>query len=620
MQIPYIPSDIGFTGEQRAWLAGFLAGLNTRMAMPQGAATGITSGPVAEVSAGAPLLIVYGTQTGNAEFVADAAKVLAAEHGLEPRVYDTADLDIAVLAAAPRVLVAVSTYGEGDMPDDAEDFWQALAAADAPRLDGVHYGVVALGDSIYDDFCQAGKNIDARLAELGATRVIDRADCDVDFQQTADEWMRRAIPALAATGAGAVGAPAPEIPASGDSPATNAPSSDTPVVPVVGAAPAKSAAKSGKSAWGRKNPYPATVVANTVLSGPGSDKEVRHIVISLGDSGIVYEPGDGISIAPVNDPALVELVIERLGVSGDTLVTDRKEQRTLRETLSRHYEIATPSKYLLDHIATRSGDPELKQLVSNGDQSAIDAWLWGKDVLDLLNVNPTLTISPDELIGELRPLANRVYSISSSPRTHVGTVHLTMAAVRYRSGERDRGGVCSTYLADRVTDGTTVDVFITPNKSFRLPADDNAKVIMVGPGTGIAPFRAFLHDRAERGASGANWLFFGDQHAACDHIYADEINQFVADGVLNRLDLAFSRDQEHKIYVQDRMREHGADIFGWLEDGAYLYVCGDATRMARDVEDALHDIVAEHGGVDTTAAAEYLSRLKKDKRYLRDVY
>ena len=623
MQLPYIPTDIPFTGDQKAWLAGFLAGLNTRMTMPQPAsALGVGHTQAESTSAGQsqPLLIAYGTQTGNAEMLAEKAKAKAAEIGLDARVSDLADLDLATLGTTTRLLVVTSTYGEGDMPDDAEDFWQALAAPEVGRLDGLTFGVLALGDSIYDGFCQAGKNVDTRLAELGATRVVERVDCDVDYQQTADEWLARALPLFAqATSepesstdaqAGETGA-ATTVAEITDVEITRTGRSD--------AAKSPKPARQRKSTWGRKNPYPATVIANSVLSGTGSAKEVRHLVISLGDSGITYEPGDGLSVVPRNDPALVDRIIDRLGVSPQTPVVDRKEQRLLRKALLHRYEIATASKYLVDYIAARSGDAELTHLASTGDREALDAWLWGKDVLDLLNVDESLTITPDELLAELQPLAHRVYSISSSPRAHAGTVHLTMATVRYRSGERDRGGVCSTHLADRIADDETIGVFVTPNKSFRLPPDD-AKVVMVGPGTGIAPFRAFLHERAERGAAGSNWLFFGDQHEACDHIYRDEIDQFVADGLLDRLDLAFSRDQEHKVYVQDKMRAHGAELFRWLDDGAYLYVCGDATRMARDVDDALHEIIAEHGGHSASAAQDVVSQLKKDKRYMRDVY
>ncbi|GED97435.1 sulfite reductase subunit alpha [Gordonia crocea] len=623
MELPYYPSDTPFNGEQKAWLAGFLAGLNTRLAMPAGAAVptaGAVGGPVATLErpadgtaaepaaaeAAAPagpgsLLIIYGTQSGNAEWIADQAKDAATELGFDVTLADMGEATLEQVAGATKLLAVVSTYGEGEMPDDAEDLWSEIAGPEAPRMEGVSFAVCGLGDTIYDGFCQAAKNLDARLAALGATRVVDRAECDIDFQPAADAWMPGALDALLAAGSAPAAAPV-------------APVAEPAAEPV-----AEPAAEPVAEAWGRKNPYPATIIENTVLSGPASAKEVRHFVVSLGDSGIEYEPGDGLSVHAVNDAALVELVLARLGATGDELITDRKTERTLRDALTNHYELATPSKYLVDYIASRSGDAELTHLSATGDHEALDAWLWGRDVLDLLNVDPTLTITPEELVNELRPLAPRVYSISSSPRAHAGTVHLTVAAVRYRSLDRDRGGVCSTFLADRCGDGAPISVYITPNRSFRLP-DDDAPVIMIGPGTGVAPFRSFLHERAARGATGENWLFFGDQHRESDYLYAEELARFTDDGLLTRLDLAFSRDQEHKIYVQDRMAENGAEFYDWLERGASVFVCGDATRMAHDVDTALHEIVAKQGGLDADGAAHYVDQLKQQKRYLRDVY
>lgn len=385
------------------------------------------------------------------------------------------------------------------------------------------------------------------------------------------------------------------------------------------AAPERRRTRPARSPWNRRNPYPATVVANTVMSGPGSAKEVRHVEISLGDSGITYEPGDGIGIAPVNDPALVDLVIERLGATGEEIIADRKATYTLREALTTRYEIGTPSKFLARAVAERTGHPELTRLIEAGDPQALDAWLSARDVLDLLNLDAGPAFTPEELLEELSPLAHREYSISSSPAVHDGRVHITMATVRYDFDGRERGGVCSTHIADRCAPGDTVNVFITPNKSFRLP-DDDVAIIMIGPGTGIAPFRGFLHHRAASGSTGQNWLFFGDQHRDTDYLYADELDSFVTDGLLDRLDLAFSRDQEHKIYVQDRMRENGADLFGWLEAGAHVYVCGDATTMAGDVDAALHEIVAEHGDLGPDGARDYVEALRSAGRYQRDVY
>ncbi len=373
--------------------------------------------------------------------------------------------------------------------------------------------------------------------------------------------------------------------------------------------------------WSKRSPFPARLVADRLLSGPGSAKEIRHYELDLGDSGIQYTPGDALAVLPVNSPALVDALLAAQGLDGGTDVggTD------LRSRLSTELEISLPHRPLFKALAERDPDSELAAVLARGEKEALHRWLWGRDVLDLLHASRTVRFTADELCTVLRPLQPRAYSISSSPLRHPGRAHLTVASVRYgggaeNGGGRVHGGVCSTYLADRVDEGATVGVFPQPNRSFGLPDDDTAPVIMVGPGTGLAPFRGFLHERAARGATGPNWLFFGDQHRASDFLYQDELTALADHGLLDRIDLAFSRDQTEKVYVQARMAENGADLFAWLQDGAHFYVCGDAQRMAQDVDAALHRIVEVHGGLDADAARDYVKGLRTSKRYVRDVW
>ncbi|MCG7493266.1 sulfite reductase flavoprotein subunit alpha [Thalassobius sp. Cn5-15] len=580
-KVPYIPGDAPFSGEQRLWLGGFLAGLHSRLAAGGGAAAATPATAAAEVK---HLDILFGTQTGNAETVAEDAATLARTRGFTPRLAEMDDVSMEQLAAMQNVIIVVSTYGEGEMPDNAHQFWGALSASTAPRLEALNYGVLALGDTSYDEFCQAGKLVDTRLEQLGAKRLAARVDCDVDFEDAAEAWIAATIP-----DAGSIAA----------------------AVPVADATP-----KAEKSGWGRKNPYLATTLDNRVVSGADSAKEIRHIAFDLGDSGMTYEAGDALCVMPVNNPTLVQGWLDRLSAGADTDIGGR----ALGDLLTTGLEIMTPSRDLIRAIEPLAHNDELSHVVGNGDKEALDAYLWGKDALDLLNLAPDLALDPAEVVNWLKPLQHRAYSISSSPKAHPGEVHLTVAAVRWMHDNRAHGGVCSTFLADHMPAGEQTGIFMSPNKSFRVPEDDSVPMIMVGPGTGIAPFRAFLEERRERGANGANWLFFGDQHRASDFIYEDEISAFSASGLLSRLDLAFSRDQAEKVYVQHRMAENGKDLFAQLEEGGYFYVCGDATRMARDVDDALHQIVATHGGLSQDGAVAYVNALKRDKRYVRDVY
>lgn len=579
MKIAYIPQDAPFNEDQRAWLSGFLAGLHSRLAM------NVAPPPAAVADAPAsrpPLRILYGTQTGNAEGVANDAAAAAKLQGFDVKVSGLDEIELDEFAGLKYVLIVTSTYGEGEMPDNAELFWEALSANTAPRLEGVSYGVLALGDTSYDEFCQAGKLFDIRLEQLGATRVVTRTDCDVEYEAHAAEWIQGALTAL--------------VPTSG--------ASGTPSTP-----PPSAIARSG---WTRKNPFVAQLAVNRLLSGPGSDKEIRHFEFDLADSGIEYEAGDALAVIPENDPALVEAIAEHFRVSPDTLVGDRP----LGELLGTRYEISAPSKDLLGEVEKRADNEELSHVLRGGVKETLERWLYGKDILDVLRIAGD-DLSLEEFIDLLKPLAHRAYSISSSALAHPDRIHLTVASVRYRSNGRARGGVCSTFLADR---SGTAKIFLQPNKSFRVPADGDVPMIMVGPGTGVAPFRAFLQEREHSGAQGRNWLFFGDQHREHDFAYADELQAWQAGGLLTRLDLAFSRDQAEKVYVQSKMLEHGAEVFAWLEEGGHFYVCGDATRMAKDVDKALHQLVSAHGGMSSDAATEYVNSLKREKRYVRDVY
>ncbi|MER6673787.1 sulfite reductase subunit alpha [Streptomyces sp. NPDC000983] len=575
-----IPADAPFSAQQESWLAGFIAGI---------AAAGRRDG-AASAAPAATIDILIGTQTGNAELVADEAAAGARAHGLGARTTALDDVTPEALAAMTHVLVVTSTYGEGEMPDNAGLFWEALQSDTAPRLEGVRYAVLGLGDRGYDEFCQAAKLIDTRLEQLGATRLHERVDCDVDFEEPAAQWTAEVLERLAAqTGATA------------DAGATDAKA----------AAPAKS-----RSPWNKRTPYPSRLTENRLLSSPRSAKEIRHYAFDLGDSGITYQAGDALAVVPVNDDALVGPLLEHLGASGEEDV----DGRPLADVLRTGREIRIPSRELVADLAERAPASELAAVVAHGDRSDLDSWLWGRDVLDLLRDTGPSAPSAAELLPLLRPLQARQYSISSSPLAHPGSVHLTIASVRYGAGRRTYEGVASTYLADRVGEDGTVGVYVQPNSAFGVPADDSAPMVMIGPGTGIAPFRGFLHERAARGASGRNWLFFGDQHRATDFVYEDELTELRASGVLTELDLAFSRDQAEKVYVQTRMRERSRELYAWLEEGAHVYVCGDASRMAKDVEAALLGVVAEQRGRGHDDAAEYLAELRRAKRYVRDVY
>lgn len=585
MKIPYIPEDAPFNGDQKYWLAGFLAGLHSRLLVledKQQVAAGTGAAATTQ------LHILYGSQTGNAEALAQTAAKSARAKGLVPVVQALGEVDLDVFATMRHVLIVTSTYGEGEMPDNAQLFWNAISASTAPRLEQMHFAVLAIGDTGYDGFCQAGKFIDMRLEQLGAKRVYDRIDCDIDYEEPSNEWLNSSMPQFASS-AGSSGTVLDSAP-------------EAPVIP-----------GSNKS-----NPYAAALVTNKRLSGEQSAKDIRHFEFDLTDSGLKYEAGDALGVIPVNEPSLVSLLLTQLNADYQTPVSGF--DRSLGDLLTYQFEISEPSRKLIEWVGQNTTNQELRHVLQHDDKDALGVWLWGKDTLDLLQLELTRSLSVSEFVALLRPLQHRAYSISSSSKAHPNQVHLTIASVRYHSGGRNRSGVCSTYLAERVRRGEKPAIFISPNKAFRVPSNANAPLIMVGPGTGIAPFRAFLQERQVAGAQGKNWLFFGDQHQEHDFIYRDELTAWQESGLLTRLDLAFSRDQDKKVYVQSRMLEQGAELYAWLQEGAYFYVCGDASRMAKDVDSALYEIVRQYGGLSSERAADYIDQLKKEKRYLRDVY
>lgn len=587
--VPFIPENAPFDQEQRVWLNGYLAGLfsNAGGDFASRASAGLSAAPSGPKL---PLLLLYGSQTGTAEGVAKRTAKLAESRGFAPRIVCLDKFETVDLLKEESVLVITSTYGDGDPPDNAQGFWNWISSDTAPRLDQTRFSVLALGDSNYAAFCEFGKRCDARMEALGAKRIAARVDCDVDYEKPASSWTDSVFAVLAA-----------------DAPATNGRVvTDEPGLPIGG--------------FSRKNPYPARLVANRVLNREDSGKEVRHFEISLAGSGIEYEVGDALGVIPLNCNELVTDLLAVLGCDGEEAVpTPDGAETSLRLALAQHYDITRPSTDLLKAAADRgAAGGELASLLDPVRREDLKKWLLGREVIDVIS-GLTTKFTFLEITALLKKLQPRLYSISSSPIAHPGEVHLTVGAVRYTSNGRPRKGVCSTFLADRAGD-SPVPVFVQPSHGFKLPTDASVPIIMVGPGTGIAPFRAFLEERRVTNAPGKNWLFFGDQKRETDFLYREQLEAWLADGHLARLDVAFSRDQREKIYVQHRMIEAAAELWSWLEQGAHFYVCGDASRMAKDVDAALHQIIETAGGLNTELSADYVKKLKTDKRYQRDVY
>jgi sulfite reductase (NADPH) flavoprotein alpha-component len=580
------------TPAQARWISGYFAGLDAGL-MRAGLA-GDPAAPGAETSAGTQsrtLTILYGTETGNCRELAKGLAASAAERGLSPEVSDMANYKTRRLKDEQDLLIIVSTYGEGDPPQPSVGFFEFVEGKRAPKLEGVRFAVLALGDSTYDLYCEAGKRIDRRFEELGAERLQPRVDCDIDYDDPAADWGRAVLDKIAAEAA----AKATAVP--------------------VGRSPAFPAAK----AYDKRNSFPATVLENLTIVGRGSSKETRHIEIDISGSGISYEPGDALGLAAENDSAIVDAVLDATGLSGDAPVTLKGEGTSLREALARKFEITLATPRLLDHWAKLSDAAELKQYQGEDRAAERAVFLHGHHVIDIIRQFRLDGLDPETFLAGLRPLQPRLYSIASSLAAAPDEVHITVSPVRYDLHGEPRGGVASTQLADRVEAGATLPVYVQHNPHFRLPGDD-VPIIMVGPGTGIAPFRSFMQEREARGAEGRSWLFFGERNFRSDFLYQTEWQEYLKDGVLTRMDVAFSRDRGGRVYVQDRMRERAADLFAWLEEGAHFYICGDATNMARDVHEALIEIVMSEGRVHRESAEDYVRNLQADNRYQRDVY
>lgn len=584
------------TESQKVWLSGYLAAT-------QAGSANVTAAPEAPVvEAVVPVnvkpvskdvTILFGSQTGNAQGLANKAGKELESRGYKVTVSSMSDFKPNSLKKVENLLIVVSTHGEGDPPDNAISFHEFLHGKRAPKLDELRYSVLSLGDSSYEFFCHTGKEFDQRLEDLGGTRLYPRIDCDLDFDEPAAEWIAGVLAGL------------DEAQAAGTEP----------VQSQEAAAPASQALE---SAYSRTNPFKAEVLENLNLNGRGSNKETRHLELSLEGSGLTFEPGDALGVYPENDPELVDLILEAVKWDATEKVTVNNEEVTLKEALSSRVEIATLTKPVVEKAAQLNSNKDLQSLVSNRD--SIKAYIDGRDLLDLIRDFGPWEVSAQDFAGVLRKMPVRLYSIASSLAANPEEVHLTIGAVRYETHGRKRKGVASTQVAERLQPGDTLPVYIQKNQNFRLPQNPDTPIIMVGPGTGVAPFRAFMQEREEIGAEGKSWMFFGDQHFVTDFLYQTEWQKWIKDGVLTRMDVAFSRDQDEKVYVQNRMQEHSKELFQWLEEGAVVYVCGDKNHMAKDVNNTLIDIIEKEGGLSREKAEAYLADMKQNKRYQRDVY
>jgi sulfite reductase (NADPH) flavoprotein alpha-component len=591
--IPYVPESAPFTAEQRAWLNGMLAALFS------------TAPQAVDAKKSKRIAVLYASQSGTAEGLARKLAKELKDQGHTPAVSTLVGYTPAALAAETCALILVSTYGDGDAPDGVQPFFEQLCLGHFPSMDKLSYAVLALGDKHYEHFCKFGQDLDTKLASLGATRLTNRVDCDVDVDEPFAQWKDALLPRLKENSlfqARKEGS-TPLKPEFLVEPAS-VPDSATALKPI-----------------SRESPLLAALVEKRSLTKAASTKSTLHLAFSIEGSGLTYEAGDACGVLPSNSPNLVAEILQRLRLNGNEQVPSAKAgTTTLHNALSHQVQITRLNRKMVQTYAARGKCAPLLDLLQPEHQAALENYLYGRGLIDLLLDYPGVIDDPAELVAILPKLTPRLYSISSSPAAHAGEIHTTVAVVRFTSHNRDRGGVCSTLFADRSAVSDRLPIYIQPNKKFKLPSDPDAPMIMIGPGTGIAPFRGFLYERRALGHRGRNWLFFGERSSATDYLYREELEAMCADGHLTRLDTAFSRDHERKLYVQDRMLENSAQLWRWLEDDATVYVCGDASRMAKDVHSALCRVVEERGAMPRSAAEEYVSALKDNHRYHRDVY
>ncbi|WP_430734286.1 assimilatory sulfite reductase (NADPH) flavoprotein subunit [Fodinisporobacter ferrooxydans] len=593
------------TEAQKIWLSGYLSAhmmgsLGTTVdgqVLSQGVAA--VPRPARNNVVSEEVTVLFGSQSGNSQGLAKGFSRKLEERGFKVTLTSMSDFKPSNLKNIRNLLIVVSTHGEGDPPDNAQLFYEFLHGKRAPRLESLRYSVLALGDSSYEFFCKTGKDFDKRLEELGGVRQSPRVDCDLDFDEPAAAWFESVLTSL--NGIQEVSAGVAE--GSTATVVRNAPEAET-------------------VTYSRTNPFHAEVLENINLNGGGSNRETRHLEISLEGSGLQYEPGDCLGIYPQNHPELVDSLINAMGWDPDEIVVVNKkgDERKLREALRSDFEITVLTKPMLEQAAQLSSNDGLRELLASGHEQELKNYLKGRDLMDLVQDFSLRGVPAGEFVSILRKMPARLYSIASSSKAHPDEVHVTIRTVRYQANGRERYGVCSVFCAERLQPGDTLPVYIHHNPNFKLPADLDTPVIMIGPGTGVAPFRSFLAEREEIGAKGKTWLLYGDQHFRTDFLYQLDWQNWLKNGVLTKMDVAFSRDTAEKVYVQHRMLEKSKEFYRWLQEGAHVYVCGDEKNMAHDVHAALIAILEQEGGMSQEAAQAYLAEMQQQKRYQRDVY